>query len=228
MGWGSAVRAVGLFGRNCPGRLTGSAVVLLIIAGLPCAGAQAQGRQLGRDSEALPHLRPRIHPTKPARSRVPTGYDAQRVQVKFRDELELSLDGTGTPVEVEGRGLRSPRSLDVFGQLHKTGARWRQATTLSPARLQEIRSRAQVKLQREIPNFASYFVLTLPPGAESQVWMDSLNALHEVELATPLPLPAPAPSTRMSTFMAMRNAGKTARKNRLVGGANPGVIASAE
>src|SRR6185503_11395179 len=63
------------------------------------------------------------------------------------------------------------------------------------ARLHEIRSRAQISLRREIADFADYFLLSLPPGSDSQAWMDSLNALPEVELASPLPLPAPAPST---------------------------------
>lgn len=187
--WSLAVHATGLFGTRRRGSPTGITSVLVIIAALLSTEAQAQGRDPG----AL-GLRPRVHPTKPARSRVPAGYDRHRIQVKFRDDLELSLDAAGAPVEINGRGLRTRRSSEVFRQLRETGARWRQATTMNPTRLREIRSRAQVTLHREIADFSDYFILTLPPGAESEVWMDSLNALPEVELASPSPLPAPEPS----------------------------------
>ncbi len=74
------------------------------------------------------------------------------------------------------------------------GARWRAASNLDRARLQELRSHAQLALGREIADLSSYFILTLPSGAEPEALMDALNDLPEVELAAPAPLPAPAPS----------------------------------
>ncbi len=74
------------------------------------------------------------------------------------------------------------------------GGRWRPASGMDRARLEQLRTRAQLALGREIADLSSYFILTLPPGADPKATIDALNDLPEVELAAPAPLPAPAPS----------------------------------
>jgi hypothetical protein len=112
--------------------------------------------------------------------------------VKFRDDLEPYLGGARIPRE-RGHGLQSERAQRLFRDLQSVGADWSKAVTLDEARVNAMRIRAERSLGRAIADFNDYFILTLPAGAEAGRWLDELNALPEVELATPLPLPVPAP-----------------------------------
>jgi serine protease len=124
---------------------------------------------------------------------VPPGHDPRHIEVKFRDDLVVELDAARTPRDPTGRGLSSARSERVLRDLRGAGARWDRVSGVDPRRVDEMRYRAERSLRRAIADFNDYFVLTLPPGADAARWMDELNALPEVELASPLPLPVPAP-----------------------------------
>lgn len=135
-------------------------------------------------------LQARYVPVKPAKSEVPAGHDPVHVEVKFRDDLDLELDAARIPA---GRGLTSKRAERVLRDLHAIAARWDRVAGIDRARVDQLRHRAEQYLRRAIADFNGYFILTLPPGADAARWMDELNALPEVELASPLPLPVPAP-----------------------------------
>ena len=136
-------------------------------------------------------VRPRTIPAKPVRSEVFPGYDPVHIEVKFRDDLEPHLDTSRIPRERRGRGFQSVHAQRVFRDLQSVAAVWSKAVTLDPSRVDALRQRAERSHGRAIADFNDYFILTLPPGADAGRWMDDLNALPEVELATPLPLPAP-------------------------------------
>ena len=175
-------RVAWLVGAWCAlgGILSSSAGAAPPLPGAPCAHAV--------------RLRPRHLPAKPAHSAVPDGHDRLRICVKFRDGLEVGIDPSGLPATRGEGALHSARSLDVLRRSLQAGARWRRASGLDVGTLARIRFRAESALRREIADFSTYFVLTLPPGARSPEWMDALNALPEVELASPLPLPTTPPS----------------------------------
>ncbi len=164
------------------------------LAGVHAADGSAAPSPPGAPAVGAVRLAPRRLPAKPAHSTVPNGYDPRRICVKFRDGLDVGVDPSGLPATRGEGALRSARSLDVLRRSHQAGGRWRRASGLDRETLARIRSRAESALHREIADFSTYFVLTLPAGARSPDWMDALNALPEVELASPLPLPATPPS----------------------------------
>lgn len=143
---------------------------------------------------AAPGLRPRKHSVKPAHSVIPPGFDWQRVEVKFQDGLKPDIAGIGNQVGSHQLGLASTRAATVLRSISDAGGRWRPASSMDRTHLQQLRSRAQLALGREIADLSSYFILTLPSGADPKAVMDALNDLPEVELASAATLSAPAPS----------------------------------
>lgn len=168
--------------------LIGATLIGSIASAQPIASASTPPSAPG-----VTRLRPRFIPAKSIHSSIPPGHDPYRIEVKFRDGLEVELDASGGPAERRGAALRSPKALGILQRLRGTGAHWKRAVPLDRATLNRMRARAQTALHREIADFTGYFILELPQGSHAPDWMDALNALPEVELATPLPLPAPPP-----------------------------------
>lgn len=157
------------------------------------AGDTAAPREdgnVGRPS----NLRTRRPAIKPLRSRVLPGQDPLRIEVKFADGMDVDLDPNGVPTAASGHALGSPVAREALRRLREAGARWRRASSLDRAMLTRIRKQAELALGREIADLSGYFKLTLAEGSDSPEWMNLLNSLPEVELASPLPLPAPGPS----------------------------------
>ncbi|MBD3233852.1 MAG: T9SS type A sorting domain-containing protein, partial [candidate division Zixibacteria bacterium] len=78
-----------------------------------------------------------------------------------------------------------------FTSLNSIGATWFRATGASEEKIDEMRSKAQSNLNRQIADMNNYFVLTLPGGSDIEDWINRLNTLMDVEIAEPIPLPAP-------------------------------------
>lgn len=162
---------------------------------VPCPSALAARTQSGTPSSIdVSGLHPRKHLIKPVRSVVRPGYDPLRIEVKFQDGLEPEIDGTGKLAGSPGFALGSSRAATALQRISFAGGRWRRASSMDPDFLRQLRTRAQLALGREIADLSSYCVLTLPPGADPEGVMNSLNALPEVELAAPATVPVPPPS----------------------------------
>ena len=168
------------------------AIAFLVLVPVPCVAAPPESAAVR--SVAAPGLHPRKHSVKPAHSVVPPGFDRRRVEVKFQDGLEPDATGIGIRAGSPQLGFASTRAATVLRSISDAGGRWRPASSMDRTHLQQLRTRAQLALGREIADLSSYFILTLPSGAEPEAIMDALNDLPEVELASPATLPAPAPS----------------------------------
>lgn len=168
-------------------------LALIVLFPVPSAVATPAGpTALG--PVAASALHPRKHSIKPAHSVIPRGFDRLRIEVKFQDDLEPEIDGTGKPAGPRGLAFGSSRAAQVLRHISGVGGRWRAASGMDRLRLRQLRLRAQLALGREIADLSNYFILTLPSGADPEALLDALNDLPEVELAAPAALPAPAPS----------------------------------
>ena len=146
-----------------------------------------------REAQALP-MRARNLPLKPVHSTIAPGYDRQRIRVKFTDELRLSLDASGCPMDRTGARLTSANAVFVLAQIQTSGGIWKKAMTVPEDRLYEMKATAEANLNWEMANLNNYYILKVPEDVQTEDWLDHLNALDEVELAEPIQLPAPLPT----------------------------------
>jgi hypothetical protein len=73
------------------------------------------------------------------------------------------------------------------------GGKWKRTMGASEQILDSLRARAQNTLGQQIADLNNYFILTVPASVRTEEWIDRLNALPEIELATPVSLPPPSP-----------------------------------
>jgi len=138
-------------------------------------------------------LRPRNLPDKPDRAAIPPGYDNRHIQVKFVDELDIGLDATGRPYARTGGALKSSQAELLLEEFARDGARWSRLTTGDEQKLDDMRMTAEHFHNRKIADLNTFFILNVPDGIRAEDWMNKLNALFEIEIASPLPLAMPAP-----------------------------------
>ena len=118
--------------------------------------------------------------------------DPRRIEVKFRDDLAIDLTALGPRSRGGGFSTEAIGRLDAIA---RTGGAWSRQTGADEPTIRRLRAIAQATLGREIANLDNYFVVELPAGASAPAWIDALNALPEVELASAVTRPSPPPST---------------------------------
>ncbi len=139
------------------------------------------------------NFRPRKVPVKPDHAVISPGYDARHVEVKFLDDKDIGLSKNGSPLDREGRLLKSAAAESILATITEAGGSWRRMCAPSETEMDRLRNTAQQNLNRGIADLNNYFILTVPEGIETVTWIDRLNALPEVEMARTLPLPPPPP-----------------------------------
>jgi len=138
-------------------------------------------------------LQPRHSAQKPTKSVVPRGYDPRHVEVKFLDDLDIVIGPGGYPVDRSDQVLKSAAASAVFETISRAGGKWERLPGVSEQTMDSLRAHAQASLQRVIADMNTYFFLSVPDGVSAAEWMDRLNALPEVEIASPISLPMPPP-----------------------------------
>lgn len=163
-------------------------VTVLAIAMLFSLATHASGQE-SKGSE----LSARKLAEKPRHTKVGEGDDRLRIEVKFVDGLRFDVNPRGKLIERAGKGLWSPQSRSTLAAFERGNGSWHRMITVDEEVMDAKRSKAQMKLGKEVADMNSYYILTVPEGTESGEWIDRLNELPEVEIARPVPLPAPMP-----------------------------------
>ena len=133
-------------------------------------------------------LVPRSPIAKPPQSTIAAFHRRDAISVKFHDDLTIrSVAGALTD---RNSGSLNAASQAVIAQL---GGRWEPEYHLPENKLHDLRRAAERNLGKAVADLRTQFIFTLPDGADPLATLDALNALNEVELASPLPLPMPAP-----------------------------------
>ncbi|MBR9974358.1 MAG: S8 family serine peptidase, partial [Bacteroidetes bacterium] len=138
-------------------------------------------------------LVPRLKSIKPERTMRTAGDDASRIEVKFVDGLRFDINPRGMLIERAGRELWSPQSRTTLQRFERARGVWHRMVTVGEEAVDRMRGNAQRKLGKEVADMNSYYILTVPEGADAASWIDQLNALPEVQIARFVPLPAPMP-----------------------------------
>jgi hypothetical protein len=138
-------------------------------------------------------LQPRPAIVKPATTMVgATKHDAERIYVKFRDDLPVRLR-QGKLVALGANANALNAAAGSLNRLATAGAKWERQHSVSEERLNEMREKAQRNTGKAMPDLNTAYILRLPKGPKAEVIIDELNALDSVEIAEPIPLPAPDP-----------------------------------
>jgi len=140
-------------------------------------------------------LKPRTLPIKPKKSIIPPGYSRKHIEVKFLDEIDVTLGTGGYPIDRSGKTLKPLTASQILLEATvMAGGRWqRMAAGVSEEKIDRMRMTAEINLRRKIADLNNYFILSVPEGISAEQWLDQLNILSEVEIAIPIPLPVPPP-----------------------------------
>ncbi len=163
-------------------------VAALIVVLLFALAMNAAGQNSGRSE-----FSPRKLAEKPKHTKIGASDDQSRIEVKFLDGLRFDVNPRGKLLERPVKGVRSQQTRATLAIMDRNGSHWHRMMTLSEELLDEKRGNAERKLSRKIADLNSYYILTVPEGIEAEQWIDMLNELPDVEIATPAPLPAPPP-----------------------------------
>ncbi len=139
-------------------------------------------------------LKPRRVIAKPAVTVIDVKkQDAERISVKFRDDLPVRLRQGKLVVEgAKSNALRE--SAGLLNRLAMTGAKWERHHSVAEEKLSEMREKAQRNTGKAMADLNTAYILRAPKGMKVEQLIDELNALDVVELAEPMPLPAPPPA----------------------------------
>jgi serine protease len=139
-------------------------------------------------------LKARADVVKPAKTKIDrTKHDAERVSVKFRDDLPVRLrERKLADMGANAQTLRVAAPL--LQRLEANGAIWERLHMVSEEKLGEMRQRAQRKTGKAMPDLNTTYILSLPKHMNAEQIIDELNALDVIELAEPMALPAPPPA----------------------------------
>jgi len=142
---------------------------------------------------------PRILHFKPARTIYRPGLYPNRIVVKLRDDLGVTVSTSGIAREFIGGTMTAPdrsalNSLNALLRASDVRA-VRRAFTLSDAKLGKFRATGQARSCRILADLTQYFWLYLAPDARGEKVVDVLNAspLVEVAFLPPIPRDADAP-----------------------------------
>ncbi|MBI4426844.1 MAG: hypothetical protein HY567_04685 [Candidatus Kerfeldbacteria bacterium] len=142
-------------------------------------------------------LVPRTLPQKPAHATVPPGNDPHVISVKFMDDLDIKISPNGYPVGRTDTVLQSTEAASLMELIKKAGGKWLPASSTleQEGKIDDLRAEAE-KSGHAIADLNNYFTLIMPDREETTKWMDLLNALPEVEIATPAVLTQTAPAKK--------------------------------
>lgn len=177
-----------LFHLRSFGRMFLAAALLVSLATVASGQVASDG---SRSNEK--RLTPRPKPIKPARTVLTANDDSRRIEVKFVDGLRFDINPRGMLIERAGKGLWGPHSRTTIQRLERANGAWHRMITVEEDAADRMRGNAQRKLGKEVADMNSYYILTVPEGADAAEWIDQLNALPEVQIARFVPLPAPMP-----------------------------------
>ena len=150
------------------------------------ADAQERGRS---DND----LKPRKLAEKPRHTPAHKWDDTRRIEVKFMDGLRFDVTPSGVLIERPQRGLRSGISRATLARIISQGGRWHRMVPVPEEEMDRMRGKAQKNLGKEIADMNSYYILTVPEKNMAEEWVNTLNELPDVEIATFVPLPPPMP-----------------------------------
>ncbi len=152
------------------------------------ADAQERGRA---DNDR--DLKPRKLAEKPRHTPARDWDDTKRIEVKFMDGLRFDVTPSGVLIERPQRGLRSGLSRATLARIISQGGRWHRMVPVPEEEMDRLQGKAERNLGREIADMNSYYILTVPEKSMSEEWINLLNDLPDVEIATFMPLPPPMP-----------------------------------
>jgi hypothetical protein len=139
-------------------------------------------------------LTPSQSSQKPTAATIGPGFDSNHIQVKFKDQLDVTLGPGNIPItRTSGILVFTSGASRLLTAMTFAGGKWKRTMGASEEILDSMRAKAQITLGREIADLNNYFILTVPESIRAEDWINRLNSLPEVELAWPLPLPAPVP-----------------------------------
>ena len=138
-------------------------------------------------------LKPRPVIAKPTKTKVErTKHDAERISVKFRDDLPVRLrQGKLTAAGANAQAMNAASAL--LQRLETAGAKWERQHSVAEEKLSEMREKGQRNTGKAMPDLNTAYILRVPKGMNVEQIIDELNALDVVELAEPMALPAPPP-----------------------------------
>lgn len=136
----------------------------------------------------------RVLPTKPLHSTIAPGYDRSHIEVKFKDDLEITLASTGVPISLDGAALKTAAARDILSQTVSAGGTWKPITGTWSNKIDELVANAERNLDRDIADLNNYYILTVPDDIITEEWLDQLNALDDVEIALAMPKYCPPPT----------------------------------
>lgn len=138
-------------------------------------------------------LKPRPEIAKPAKTIVDkTKHDAERLYVKFRDEVPVRLR-EGKPALAGADTKAMAPAAGLLTRLAAAGAKWERLHSVAEEKLNEMRDKAQRNTGKAMPDLNTAYILRVPKGMKANELIDELNALDAVEIAEPMALPAPDP-----------------------------------
>lgn len=155
-----------------------------------------ENADVNKTSSVNSGLVPRTIPEKPAHSTIPAGFDPHAVSVKFIDDLDIGIGPNGYPISRTGTELQSNEAASIMNTIKKAGGKWFAPSTSieQEKKIDELRTEAE-QSGRAIADLNNYFTLTAPDSVDTTKWIDGLNALTEVEIASAAPLAQVLPST---------------------------------
>jgi serine protease len=133
-------------------------------------------------------------PQKPFKTILSVFDDRNLIEVKFIDDIEIAIETSNQPFDKKGEYLKSTDALSFIRSIADAGGTWRRLTTGFEDRIESMRRTAEQNSNRAIANLNNYFILSVPQGINTEEWIDQLNTLEEVELASPRHLPPPLPT----------------------------------
>ena len=130
-------------------------------------------------------------PVQLASAEANPGNYADRILVKFRDDLPIRLRNG----QLTDAGSGALNGVAPFLDRWITaGATWRRQHSLPEATLAQLRQTAQTNLNRAVADLNTGFILRLPPGLDAGAVIDQFNTWPQVEIARPLRRPVPLPT----------------------------------
>ncbi len=133
-------------------------------------------------------LAPRPLPQKPATTSLSPGAEIDRVVLKFKDDLKVSLRSSGLYSNPSRSVTRASSLLGPYldGRLRRLFGRF------SEKKLGRDHISLQLKSRHQLADLNSYFTIEISDPVEAAQLINDLNRLEEIEIAYAEPSPLPA------------------------------------
>lgn len=155
-------------------------------------------------------LAPRSAPTKPSHTKITDWQSREVIQVKFVEGSAYRLrDGKITTLQSDSLG-----GIQAVLQSHPVKQIDR-LFTLPEEELEADKLEIQTLSGEQMADLNLWYRFTIKEGTDPEALIDALNALPEVEIATPALLPAPLPIESNTSFQNSQPAAPLASPNYL-------------